>query len=205
MAWIPASVRALNVRPHFAGRSSSRLAPSDIPRTPRSVGSSMRRSPCSARATASIGRAVTLFGSPIPYSGGTARGGYGTIMMENIYMEDTGSCPNPQGNIGGAGVIMQGSKLSFRGGEGPSGHMPQFAKTGATRYEYFLVARHPKYGASNPLYAGFAMTNGTDSITVTTSDVPGADTFDLLRVLSRGGRMEAPNGTGAFLIAAKIP
>ena len=137
--------------------------------------------------------------------GGTARGGYGTIMMENIYMEDTGSCPNPQGNIGGAGVIMQGSKLSFRGGEGPSGHMPQFAKTGATRYEYFLVARHPKYGASNPLYAGFAMTNGTDSITVTTSDVPGADTFDLLRVLSRGGRMEAPNGTGAFLIAAKIP
>ena len=136
--------------------------------------------------------------------GGTARGGYGTIMMENIYMEDTGVCPNPLGNIGGAGVIMQGSKLSFRGGEGPAGHMPQFSKSGTTRYEYFVVARHPKFGASNPLYAGFAMTNGADAITVTTPDVPGADTFDLLRVPSQGGRMEAPNGTGNFLIAAKV-
>jgi hypothetical protein len=137
--------------------------------------------------------------------GGTARGGYGTIMMENIYMEDSGTCPNPLGNVGGAGVLMQGSRLSFRGGEGPAGHVPQFAKTGTTRYEYFVVARHAKYGASNPLYAGFAMTNGSGSISITAPDVAGAAAFDLLRVPSQGGHMEAPNGTGNFLIAANVP
>jgi hypothetical protein len=136
--------------------------------------------------------------------GGTARGGYGTIMMENVYMEDAESCPNPLGNVGTAGVIMQGSKFSFRGGEGPSGHVPQFAKTGATRYEYFIVARHPKFGASNPLYAGFALTNGSGSISITAPDVPGASFFDLLRVPSEGGRMVGPNGSGDFLVVGNV-
>jgi hypothetical protein len=136
--------------------------------------------------------------------GGIARGGYGTIMMENVYMEDAATCPNPLGNIGTAGVIVQGGKLSFRGGEGPSGHVPQFAKTGATRYDYFVVARHAKFGASNPLYAGFAMTNGTGSISVIAPDVAGASTFDLLRVPSPGGKVEAPSGAGDFLIAANV-
>jgi hypothetical protein len=136
--------------------------------------------------------------------GGVARGGYATIMMENIYMEDSGSCPNPKGNIGTAGVIMQGSKLSFRGGEGPAGHVPQFAKTGTTRYEYFVVAKHTKFGASNPLYAGFALSNGTGSISITTPDVAGASSFDLLRAPSQGGHVDAPNGTGEYLIAANV-
>ena len=137
--------------------------------------------------------------------GGTAKGGYGTIMMENVYIEDSGSCPNPMGNVGAAGVLMQGSKLSFRGGEGPAGHVPRFANTGATRYEYFLVAQHAKFGKSNPLYAGFALTNGSGNIPITTPDVAGAAAFDVLRVPSVGGRMEAPNGTGNFLIAANVP
>jgi hypothetical protein len=137
--------------------------------------------------------------------GGTARGGYGTIMMENVYMEDAASCPNPKGNIGTAGIIIQGGKLAFRGGEGPSGHVPQFASTGTTRYDYFVVARHEKFGASNPLYAGFVLTNGNGNITVTTPDVVGAVAFDLLRVPSREGHVEAPNGTGAFVVVNAMP
>jgi hypothetical protein len=135
---------------------------------------------------------------------GTARGGYGPTMMENVYMEDSGTCPNPTGNVGTAGVVMQGNKLSFRGGEGPAGHVPQFAKTGTTRYQYFIVARNPKYGVSNPLYAGFALTDGARSITVTTPDVAGASAFDLLRVAPQGEHADAPNGTGDFLIAADV-
>jgi hypothetical protein len=132
--------------------------------------------------------------------GGQARGGYGTIMMDNVYMEDTGACPNPVGNIGTAGVIVEGSKLSFRGGEGPGGHVPQFAKTGNIRQDYFVVARNPKFGVSNPLYAGFAMTSSSGSVTVTTADIPGATELDLLRITSGATRADAPSGTGDFLV-----
>lgn len=135
---------------------------------------------------------------------GAARGGYGPTMMENVYMEDSGTCPNPLGNVGATGVLMQGNRLSFRGGEGPAGHVPQFAKTGNTRYEYFVVARSAKYGASNPLYAGFALTNGAGSISITTPDIAGASSFDLLRVPSPGGRIDGPNGTGDFLVAGNV-
>lgn len=135
---------------------------------------------------------------------GTPRGGYGPTMIDNMYMEDSGTCPNPLGNVGAAGVLMLGNELSFRGGEGPAGHVPQFAKSGTTRYEYFVVARHAKYGPSNPLYAGFAMTNGSGTIAVTVPDVPGASSFDLLRMPNAGGRVEAPSGTGAFEVGANI-
>ena len=152
------------------------------------------------RVTDSVIQGYSQFG----LRGGVARGGYGTIMMENVYMEDATTCPNPLGNIGTAGVIMQGSKLSFRGGEGPSGHVPQFAKTGATRYDYFVVARHAKFGVSNPLYAGFALTNGAGGISVVAPDVAGAASFDLLRVPSPGGKVQGPSGSGDFLVAADV-
>jgi hypothetical protein len=135
---------------------------------------------------------------------GNARGGYGPTMMENVYMEDSGVCPNPIGNVGAAGVIMQGNKLSFRGGEGPAGHVPQFAKSGSTRYEYFVVAHSAKFGASNPLYAGFALSSGSGSIEVTIADIAGASSFDLLRVPSHGGRADAPSGAGDYLVEGNL-
>jgi hypothetical protein len=39
--------------------------------------------------------------------GGTRRGGYAGMALENVYQE-VGSCTNPAGNIGQAGVIVEG-------------------------------------------------------------------------------------------------
>ena len=140
--------------------------------------------------------------------GGHARGGYGMIAMDNIYMEDSIACPNPLGNVGAAGVIAQGGQYDIRGGEGPAGHFPVFAKTGKIQYDYYLVAHHAKYGASNPLYAGYALTSGSGEITVTTPDVPGAATFDLLRLTKPTGddayTQQAPMGTAKFAVATGV-
>jgi hypothetical protein len=62
--------------------------------------------------------------------GGKARGGYGTIAMDDVYMEASRACRNPIGDVGAAGIVMQGSSVHFQGGTGPSGYMPIFAKTG---------------------------------------------------------------------------
>ena len=64
---------------------------------------------------------------------------------------------------------------------------------------------NPKYGASNPLYAGRALTNGAGSIVVTTADIAGATSFDLLRVTAvEGMREQAPYGTGNFAVATNV-
>ena len=135
---------------------------------------------------------------------GSARGGYGPTEMDNVYME-VGNCSNPAGNIGIAGVIAQGQRLIWSGGEGPQAKIPQFANTGSTDYRYYIVPHHATYGYGNPLYAGKALTNGTGAITVTTPDIAAADTFDLLRVTPPTGALEqAPYGTGNYAVAANV-
>ena len=123
---------------------------------------------------------------------GVRRGGYGGFELDNVY-EEVGQCANPMGRFGQAGVIAQGSVVKIQGGEAPNGTMPQFAATGKTDYRYYIVARTPKFGASNPLYAGRALTNGTGSIVVITPEIAGATTLDLLRVtaISRTGPARA--------------
>ncbi len=139
---------------------------------------------------------------------GTAHGGLQGTEVENVYQE-IGSCTNPTGNIGEAGIIVQGgpSQIEIRGGTGPVGESPQFANTGTTEYRYYIVANSASYGASNPLYAGNALTNGTGSITITTPDIPGATSFDVLRVtyVAAGGpRLQTPNGTGSYAVATGV-
>jgi hypothetical protein len=139
---------------------------------------------------------------------GTAHGGLQGTVVENVY-EEVGGCTNPAGNIGQAGIISQGgpSQITIRGGTGPFGNSPQFANTGSTDYRYYIVAHNATYGASNALYAGKALTNGSGNITVTTPDIPGASSFDLLRVtyVSAGNpRLQAPNGTGNYAVATGV-
>jgi hypothetical protein len=135
---------------------------------------------------------------------GTRRGGYGGFELSNVY-EEVGNCPNPLGKIGQAGVIAQGSAVNIQGGEAPTGWFPRFAATGNTDYRYYIVARHGSYGASNPLYAGRALSNGAGSIVVTTADIKGAASFDLLRVTAISGQLEqAPYGTGNFAVATNV-
>src|SRR5207302_6817677 len=134
--------------------------------------------------------------------GGTKRGGFGGMDVENVY-EEVGNCTNPAGNIGQAGAIVQGNTLKISGGEGPSGIVPLFANTGTTDYRYYVVAHSATYGASNPLYAGRALTSGTGNITVIAPDIAGATTFDLLRV-SVSGPEQAPFGTGNFAVVTNV-
>jgi hypothetical protein len=135
---------------------------------------------------------------------GTKRGGYGGFEIENVY-EEVGSCTNPAGNIGEAGIIAQGSPVKIDGGESPIGAVPLFANTGTTDYRYYIVANNTTYGASNPLYAGRALTNGSGNITVTTADIAGATTFDLLRVLApTTAREQAPYGAGNYAVVSGV-
>jgi hypothetical protein len=133
---------------------------------------------------------------------GTKRGGYGATAIDNVY-EEVGNCQNPAGNIGEAGLVLQGNSVKIESGTAPTGAVPQFANTGSTDYRYYVVPHHATYGAGNPLYAGRALTNGAGNITVTTPDIAGATTFDLLRV-GVNGLEQAPFGTGNFAVAANV-
>jgi hypothetical protein len=135
---------------------------------------------------------------------GTSRGGYGGFELTNVY-EEVGNCKNPAGKIGQAGVIAQGATVKVQGGEAPTGAFPRFAATGNKDYRYYTVARHAKYGVSNPLYAGRALSNGVGSIVVTTPDIRGATSFDLLRVTAISGTVEqAPFGKGDFAVVTNV-
>jgi hypothetical protein len=137
---------------------------------------------------------------------GVKRGGYGGFELDNVY-EEVGSCTNPAGAIGEAGVIAQGATVKVEGAILPVGSIPQFANTGSTDYRYYIVANSATFGASNPLYAGHALTNGSGNITVTTADVAGASTFDLLRVTylpANNPREQAPYGTGNYAVARNV-
>jgi hypothetical protein len=136
--------------------------------------------------------------------GGNRRGGYGGMDLTNVY-EEVGNCTNPAGNIGQAGVIAQGNTIKIESGEAPNGTVPLFANTGSTDYRYYVIARHATYGPSNALYAGKALTSGTGNITVTTPDIAGAATFDLLRVTpAAGSREQAPYGNGNYAVLTGV-
>ncbi len=92
---------------------------------------------------------------------GLTQGGYGMMTLDNVY-EEGGCSNNPLGNVGYAGVIVQGGRLSIHGGEMPSGKFPTFANTGSTHYYYFVVASDGTH-VSNLLYAGDALTNGSET------------------------------------------
>ena len=138
---------------------------------------------------------------------GTRRGGYGGFALENVY-EEVGKCTNPLGNIGVAGVVAEGAGVfgvKIEGGVGPAGKIPQFAKTGSTDYRYYVVAHHPAFGSSNPLYAGNALTNGSGNIVVTTPDITGASTLDLLRTTVVFDTLnQAPFGTNRYAVAINV-
>ncbi len=137
---------------------------------------------------------------------GVAHGGYQGLTTENVYGE-IGRCKNPTGNIGQAGIIAQGGRVVIHGTLGLPGAAPLYAKTGKTEYRYYIVARSQKFGPSNALYAGKARTNGSGAITITTPDIPGATSFDLLRVpytAAGAPRLQTPNGTGDYAVVTGV-
>jgi hypothetical protein len=132
---------------------------------------------------------------------GVARGGYGGTEIDNLYSEVGAGCANPSGNIGFAGVIQQGNNIWVPGV--PAGLFPTYKTGGSNDYRYFVVARSGTY-VSVPIYAGHAMSTGSDTITVTTPDIAAADSFDLLRTTYVSGVEVAPYGTGNYLVAGNV-
>jgi hypothetical protein len=139
--------------------------------------------------------------------GGLAKGGYGMLSMENVYME-VGGCTNPAGNVGIAGVIVQGGKIKIDGGEGPDWHKPIFAKTGPTEYQYYVVPYNARWGYGNPLYIGNASTNGSGKIPLVWPDIPALTTLDILKLPTardaNGGLFTGPYGKGNYAIATGL-
>lgn len=137
---------------------------------------------------------------------GVAHGGYQGLTTENVYGE-IGRCTNPTGNIGQAGIIAQGGRVIIHGTLGLPGSSPLYADTGKIEYRYYVVARSANFGSSNPLYAGKARTNGSGPITITIPDIPGATSFDLLRVTYTAAgnpRLQTPNGIGNYAVATGV-
>jgi len=129
-----------------------------------------------------------------------AGGGYGMMTLDNVY-EEGGCGNNPLGNVGYAGVIVQGGRLSIHGGEMPYGLYPTFANTGSTTYYYYVVATDGVNGPSNLLYAGKALTNGTGNIKVTINDIPSATSFDVLKTTTI---YQAPFGSGNWAVVTGV-
>ena len=137
-------------------------------------------------------------------------GGFGHLQLDNVY-EEVGAVTNPLGNIGEAGVIAR-ENVDITGkwqgrNPGVAGAMPQFANSGTTNYRYYVVANDSVMGASSPLYLGFALSSGSDSIAVKWPCITTANTvtYDLLRITAATPQSAtAPYGTGTFAVATAI-
>jgi hypothetical protein len=129
-----------------------------------------------------------------------AGGGYGSALLDNVY-EEGGCNSNPLGNVGYAGLIVQGGHVAIQGGEMPYGQYPTFANTGSNSNFYYIVATDGVNGPSNLLYAGRATTNGTGNVTIKIPDIPSAVSFDILKSTTL---YQAPYGTGNWAVARGV-
>jgi hypothetical protein len=107
------------------------------------------------------------------------------VELDNVYFEVAGCAgTNPLG-IGQAGLIVENGWASVRDSVGPIGSAPVFANTGATQYNYYVVAHTTSGGGlvSAPFLAGIALTNGSGSIPVIWPQfgTSGTVTYDVIR------------------------
>jgi hypothetical protein len=136
---------------------------------------------------------------------GIMRGGYQPTQIDNVYME-LNTPMNPAGNIGAAGIIVVGSRLIAKTDMFAIGHQPFYAQTGNTPYVYWIVAHDSTHGASLPLQAGAAATNGRGNIPVTWPKIEGQNiSYDVLRTEGVGNALNAPYGKGNFAVATAVP
>ncbi|MFZ0199303.1 MAG: hypothetical protein WB523_19290 [Candidatus Sulfotelmatobacter sp.] len=124
----------------------------------------------------------------------TLMGGYEGTISDNVYMEEgAGPCPHPYNPGSGSlfsatGIMYQGNgaALKIQGGVQPAAHIPQFANTGSTQYNYYIIAHDGSF-STRALYAGFALTNGSGTITGQFPHIPpnapgDTVTYDILRM-----------------------
>jgi hypothetical protein len=122
--------------------------------------------------------------------------------LDNVY-EEVGNCTNPLGT-GQAGLIVMGGYVESSAG-GQAGKLPQYANTGTTEYNYYVVVHSSTDGVSAPYLAGYALTSGMGPITVLWNKIGrhGTITYDVLR--TAGPAAQVPlYGTGTFAVAVGI-
>jgi len=140
---------------------------------------------------------------------GTMRGGYSPTQIDDVYME-LNTPMNPAGNIGAAGIIVVGSRLSGKTEMLAVGGQPSYAHTGGTHYVYWIVARDSARGPSLPLQAGYADTNGKGNIVISWPKISGEKirgeniTYDVLRTQGEGNDINAPYGKGNYAVATGV-
>jgi hypothetical protein len=136
---------------------------------------------------------------------GAMRGGYAPTQIDDVYME-LNTPMNPVGNIGAAGIIVVGSRLSAKTEMLAVGGQPSYARTGSTHYVYWIVAKDPARGSSVPLQAGYADTGGKGNIIVTWPRIEGKNiSYDVLRTEGAGAFLNAPHGKGEFAVVINVP
>jgi len=127
------------------------------------------------------------------------------VQLDNVY-EEVGDCTNPLGT-GIAGLIVENGSAQVSGGVGPAGLLPQYANTGQTQYNYYIVVQSSTMGTSPAYLAGYANTNGSGTIPVVWNQVgtAGVITYDVLRISGApSATTAAPYGTGVFAIATGV-
>jgi hypothetical protein len=125
----------------------------------------------------------------------TILGNYGGTTLDNVYMEEgTGPCTHPyEGNYFSAtGIMFEGNDqaLLVRGGEQPAENEAVFGaqNAGTVQYNYYVIANDVTKGwHSAPFLAGYALTNGTGSVTGQFPHIPASTpgdvvTYDILRM-----------------------
>ena len=142
----------------------------------------------------------------------TIKGNYGGTELDNVYNEEgLGPCTSPyEGSYFSAAgnIFFSGANpIEIRAGEQSGGNyqIPKFANTGSTQYNYYVIAHDTTASTySAPLWAGYADTNGSGTISGQFPHIPfpPGDTgvYDILRMVpsSLGGNAPAfpPYGSG---------
>jgi hypothetical protein len=136
---------------------------------------------------------------------------YTNDVLKGVHIEQ-GSCSNPLGNLGSAGLIAIDTTVYNFGGSIGGGlpEFPQAGTTGSTHYSVYVVGHNPSGGAATPPMAAGWLTNGnavinaTNNITDTWYDFAGAGgSYDVLRYQSTLPRT-APFGTGNWAVATGL-
>jgi hypothetical protein len=110
-----------------------------------------------------------------------------TAIINNMYQETSGACPNPiyPNSLAAAAGVINHSEVTISG-EGPvTGWLPQFANTGATQRNYYIVPQSSLLGTGPILLVGFALENGAGTVNIywpqiTSENGGGTITYDVL-------------------------
>lgn len=134
------------------------------------------------------------------------RGGYGGFVSDNVYYEASPSCKDtsPLGNVGSAAILAEGVQVKISGvtGNSPSGVFPNWGTaSGSHDWLYWVVPVHATFGDGIPLPAGFALTNGSGSVTGAFPRIAGASSYKILKMdWDQHSLRPYPEGTGNYLV-----